>query len=1018
MRATWLGSWAAPWPLRRGRRYGDPAWTLAAVTRAWLAGGREGHWPRGAWVINRALGPCPVSLFGDGASLPDPAWVALLRHGSGAADPLRPARGERPLETWAWEALLLGDAGPWLSSGSIHLDLETRLRWIPLLAGVEDHGLLRLPSFLECLIPAELHQLPPGWWESLLGSQDGQGRLLPTGALPTGLPWETLLAEGGSLLQPLLLDHLPEGLQPGLEAGWVQALPGPRWMLDPKLRAWGRGWAASPEALRTLRPQLFSLGGEPDPHWVGVLDGGLSISGLSDPWREALVADREGRPVSGLPPLSGEPTLDRIRVRWGGELPEPSIGYPAWGEQPHPCADPFHWMAEGLRAHGDQDLEGALRAFTLAHAHFLRLGSTDWARRAASNAAVVALRWCDLPGVQAWQRLQGPLPEFHHAHLEAELRAARGEWAEAARLTRRTLKRFPEQPQAWALLGEAGLFLRRIDWVQEALTGVEAGPFRDLLRAWIGGMRAPAPAGFPSEERLLWECARMVVKADEGKGFWSAWEACRSQVLRLHTGLLALESRPEFRLPGRLVALQALADRAMAPLLQERMKALWPSVPGEVPDPDPAALIATVLRGLSSPVWIAWEGPDGGLRSLGSGPSPTEGLLARVLRGGGLAPTRLEHRLLWGFPLRWEGVHVGAVLMELDPTGRLEAPAEVHALAPWLAKLRPDPPVPPRVEVGQLLTDGSEPMASILRELDQVAGTELPVLILGPTGSGKELMARELHRRSGRTGELVPVNCSAFAETLLESELFGHVKGAFTGADRDRKGAIEQAEGGTLFLDEVADLSPRLQSLFLRVLQERELRRVGSERSRKVDVRFLAATHKSMEELVRSGLFRRDLLFRLQGSVLELPGLEARRHEFPYLVPRLLAQAAQRLKRPVPALAPGLPEALARRPWPGNFRELGHALERAVLRGGPGPLKAEHFPELEDPELLEGTWGRRTQDFQRRLLRATLQRHGFRMTEAAQFLGLTRVALYSAAKRLGLDLALERQRWEMESGKP
>jgi len=165
-----------------------------------------------------------------------------------------------------------------------------------------------------------------------------------------------------------------------------------------------------------------------------------------------------------------------------------------------------------------------------------------------------------------------------------------------------------------------------------------------------------------------------------------------------------------------------------------------------------------------------------------------------------------------------------------------------------------------------LTTDGSEPMGAVLRDLARVAPSRLPILILGPTGCGKELAARELHRLSGREGPLVPVNCAAFSESLMESEVFGHVRGAFTGALRDRTGAIEAAEGGTLFLDEVADLSPRLQSLFLRVLQEREVRRVGGEGARRVDVRFVAATHRPLEALAAAGAFRWDLLFRLRCS--------------------------------------------------------------------------------------------------------------------------------------------------------
>jgi len=309
-----------------------------------------------------------------------------------------------------------------------------------------------------------------------------------------------------------------------------------------------------------------------------------------------------------------------------------------------------------------------------------------------------------------------------------------------------------------------------------------------------------------------------------------------------------------------------------------------------------------------------------------------------------------------------------------------------------------------------MLTDGSEPMASLLQELARVAKSRLCVLLGGPSGSGKELAAREIHRLSGRSGPLVAVNCSAFAESLMESEIFGHVRGAYTGALRDRKGAIECAEGGTLFLDEVADLSPRLQSMFLRVVQEREVKRVGAERGSQVDVRFLAASHRPLDALAEAGVFRQDLLYRLQGTVLALPALSERRHEFPYLVPRMVARVAQEAEQPVPAIQAGLPQVLARLPWPGNFRELLHALERALLRCGAGPLEARHFPELDRVPPPQRSWVAATREFQRRLLLETLKRHGFQVADTARALGLARPALYAAARRLGLDLAAERNR--------
>ncbi|GLH73073.1 hypothetical protein GETHLI_15750 [Geothrix limicola] len=474
----------------------------------------------------------------------------------------------------------------------------------------------------------------------------------------------------------------------------------------------------------------------------------------------------------------------------------------------------------------------------------------------------------------------------------------------------------------------------------------------------------------------------------------------------LELGLQVMERVPELRTAADLLALQVIADRAASPRHQRRLAALWPLSEGEA-DPAPELVFKAWLDERETPIWIVWE-EDGQLHSLGSGDPPPEGALSRLAKNGSLAPF-LHGSWAWrGYPLIWEGSPVGAVLLGQRADAPPAPALEPLLISPWLARIRARRPVEAVVESGLLLTDGSEPMATILRELDRVAASDLPVLILGPTGSGKELAAGEVHQRSGRSGPLVAVNCSAFAEGLLESELFGHTKGAFTGADRDRRGAIEVAKGGTLFLDEVADLSPRLQSMLLRVLQEREIRRVGSDHALKVDVRFIAATHRSLEDLSRAGAFRRDLLFRLQGAVLNLPALAERRHEFPFLLPRLTLRAAQAVKRPIPALAPGLAQALARLPWPGNVRELLHTLERAILRCEDGILKPRHFPELDTPTLQSRTWDEATRAFQRRLLLDTLQGRHFKVAEAAQALGLARPALYATAKRLGVDLVAEK----------
>lgn len=1003
LNAPWLGAWKAPWGLDRGRRWGDVPWALAAISQAWMLGGGEGAWPRLTQTARRPQGPQvmePPTAFGP---RPDPAWVALLRHGSPAVPAAQRGPREDELLAWAWEALLEGDGEPWMAAGAVLLDRAQRLRWIAPLGAVDEAGTLHLPPFLELLVPSALRQLPPSWWAFLLRSQDAEGRLLPEGSLDPALPWPALQAHA----EPLALEALPPELAPHRGAPWLVEREG-RWVLDPRLRAWARGWGASPGGFDPLAPGGLAGGRAPEPALAAFLDL-RQAEGHPQGWGEALEADiREALHRPSPPPPSGHPTWDRIRVRWGGEAAPPVPGYPDWGARAHPCADPFHWMAEGLRADRACDPEGSLRAFTLAHAHFARLGASGWAERAASNAAHLALKWADLPAHARWSALRGPLPPPWQDLEEAQLAEVNLEPEAALARIRRLVEAHPDFPAGWGLLALHGADRERWDLVREALPQVRTHPYARFLEAALGPLTEPPPADADPETRLSWAAHRLFRGTGDPEVFWAAWRGCPTQIMRLELGLQVLERRPDLRRAESLLALQAIAERAQSPCHLGRLAILWPELE-TAPALDPTALLDRWLAQRSTPTWLAWgEGP--GTRVLGAGAPPPEGALSRLAREGALAAFRHDGWVWRGHPLTWEGCPVGAVLLAQAPDAPPEPPVEPLLLAPWVARLQEARPPEPPGDGGLLLTDGSEPMASVLRELDRVAASDLPVLILGATGTGKELAARELHRRSGRSGPLVAVNCSAFAEGLLESELFGHVKGAFTGADRDRRGAIEAARGGTLFLDEVADLSPRLQSLLLRVLQEREIRRVGSDQSIRVDVRFAAATHRDVEELATAGAFRRDLLFRLQGAVLRLPPLAARRHEFPFLVPRLVVKAAASAKRPVPALAPGLPQALARLAWPGNVRELLHALERALLRCEGGTLRSAHVPELDAPALQTRTWEEATRAFQRRLLLEALQACGHRVAEAAEALGLARPALYATARRLGVDLVAERSR--------
>ena len=1001
LRAAWLDDWQAPWGLDRGRRWGDTTWALAAISQAWLLGGREGRWPRLEQEARRPQGPKVLAAPADFGPCPDPGWIARLRHGSGEVPAGHRGAREDELLTWAWEALLSGDGTPWMAAGSVLLDLPQRLRWIPILGAVDAEGTLHLPPFLD-LIPAEWHALPPGWWEMLLKSQDAGGRLLPEGPMDPGLPWPAIQRHA----EALIMASLPEDLVPHRASPWLHESLDGSWMMDPRIRAWGRGFGASGNGLMPLVPQYLASGQPPDADLAAVLDLRMPVNHPQD-WEASLAADLQEnlhRPVP--PPTSGHPTWDRLRMRWGGDPSEAAAGYPAWGTPTHPCADPFHWMAQGQEASRACEPEKALRAFTLAHAHFLRLRAPGWALRAASNAALMALEWADLPAHGRWVALRGTLPPPWRDLEEAQLAEVYLEPEEALARIRNLVEAFPDFPPAWGLLAAHGVDGEQWDLVRQGLAHVRDHPYACFLEAVLGPLIEGPPLDADPETRVSWEAHRLFRGTGDPQAFWSAWRECPTQIMRLELGLQVLERLPGQRTSIRLLALQAIADRAASPRHQRRLGVLWPQ-PEADQNQSPTLLFKDWLAQRDTPTWIVWE-EDGRLHSLGAGNGPPEGALSRLAKDGALAPFIHDGWLWQGHSLIWEGCPVGAVLLAQRPEAPPLPPLEPLLISPWLARIRARRPAESTIDPGLLITDGSEPMATVLRELNRVADSDLPVLILGPTGSGKELAAEEVHRRSGRTGPLVPVNCSAFAEGILESELFGHTKGAFTDAHRDRKGAIESSRGGTLFLDEVADLSPRLQSILLRVLQEREIRRVGSDHAVKVDVRFIAATHRGLEELATAGSFRRDLLFRLQGAVLHLPALSERRHEFPFLLPRLTVRAAQAAKRPIPALAPGLPQALSRLPWPGNVRELLHALERAILRCEDGILKPRHFPELDAPLLQSHTWEEATRAFQRRLLLETLQTCGFRIADAAQALGLARPALYATAKRLGVDLLAER----------
>jgi transcriptional regulator with GAF, ATPase, and Fis domain len=247
----------------------------------------------------------------------------------------------------------------------------------------------------------------------------------------------------------------------------------------------------------------------------------------------------------------------------------------------------------------------------------------------------------------------------------------------------------------------------------------------------------------------------------------------------------------------------------------------------------------------------------------------------------------------------------------------------------------------------------SPPLLAVLREIAAVAPTDATVLISGESGTGKELVARALHRRGGRKdGPFVEVNCAAIPRELAESELFGHVKGAFSGAVRDRVGRFEAADGGTLFLDEMGELPLDMQGKLLRVLQEGTYERVGEGRTRRANVRLLAATNRDLLDEVGAGRFRQDLYYRLAVYPIAVPPLRARKEDLPVLAAHLLARICRSLRRPLLRLTPEQLAALAAHDWPGNVRELRNVLERAVISAGDGQLRLALAEERPAPRPL------------------------------------------------------------------
>jgi DNA-binding NtrC family response regulator len=300
----------------------------------------------------------------------------------------------------------------------------------------------------------------------------------------------------------------------------------------------------------------------------------------------------------------------------------------------------------------------------------------------------------------------------------------------------------------------------------------------------------------------------------------------------------------------------------------------------------------------------------------------------------------------------------------------------------------------------------SPAIKAVLDEVRKVADTKSSILLLGETGTGKELFARVIHHNSSRREKpFVPINCSAIPENLLETELFGHVRGAFTGAVATKKGILEEAEGGTVFLDEIGDMNLGLQAKLLRVIEDQVIRPVGSTKGAKVDIRIITATNKDLKAAVRDGAFREDLYYRINVISLHIPPLRDRRDDIGLLVQHYLDRYAQDLGKQVKDVSPGAMEVLVNYEWPGNVRELQNVIERAILISDDGLIRPEHLPggvkaEASFPQCC----------FDRKLsieeyTKALILRYQAESSEQqlADMLGITRKSLWEKRKKWGLQ---------------
>jgi transcriptional regulator with AAA-type ATPase domain len=689
------------------------------------------------------------------------------------------------------------------------------------------------------------------------------------------------------------------------------------------------------------------------------------------------------------------------------------------------------WNDLGIGRVQAGDLAGAERAFL----HALRLfGGCDGPRRttlALHNLAEVRLRRGRIAGVReilarsaAEDRRGGNLRGLtQDAEVWARLELVVGRPEQAAALCRSAMARLDRRRSPWRREVLGVLLARALGWLQrpseaagelahatrESVAELEPEE-RPALWAHAGdraaARRAAASLGPPAG--ALW---RAVLAGEPAPGdLWGAlaglepYRAARL-VFDLERAAAGALLAPSPLRRQAIATLRHLGASGMAEWLEAREAGPWQALATYAARPaGDLQAIAELLRRAGDPsARLSWI-PAGEVRETSpdvepapvsehapdSEPGPGGALLAADLPAG-----RLELRCSRLDPALTSCFALAARDLAAQPAGAGRAPAGQSPPAPGAS--------PPVATAAAGLIGSSPSFRAALARLARVATVDMPVLIRGESGTGKELAARAIHAASSRAhGPFIAVNCAALAESLLLSDLFGHVRGAYTGADRDRVGVFETARGGTVLLDEIGDLPLAAQGLLLRVLQEGEVRRLGESLPRRVDVRVLAATHRDLEQGVAKRTFREDLFYRLKVGAVDLPPLRDRGDDVLELADFFLSRQS---RPPAPRLAAAARERLRGHSWPGNVRELENVLRLAAALAGGGVIQSEH---LEMPAAAPaaapaaGSYHQQVEDLRRQLVRDAIAAAAGNHAEAARRLGISRQALSYLVRQLGL----------------